>query len=337
MISGEKRGGNSRERLLLAFSALALEFESRGAKCFRNVFVHGELLEVDGVDHGEQVERDVEGKFGVVDEIADDRVVLAEDAVGGDETQNFVGEIGHGSERFDLLISEARRLQHGALNDFVGVANECAARFGAAFDGELNALGDGHFGDLLEKRLAALDVGLGFGSGFGKMGFVGCAAVHFVKNIFLVGGDGRGVLESGGESEGVTDTAQIVEQRLNADSGKVLDDGNQQAGGAILILNERFADTGLIGKILRGIREQRRKSFGTFDCADESIGRNREKSFLRASGNHLIGIISKDSENFHAIDRIHVGSRGAHGKFALAGRAVVAKVVYNFRAEMLHR
>ena len=189
---------------------------------------------------------DVEGELGIIDEVPDDGVVLAKDAIGGDKTKDFVSEIGHGSESFDFLIGEARGLKDGALNDFVRVADERTAGLGTAFDGELNALGDGHFGDLLKKGLTALNVGFRFGGGLGEMSHVGCSAMHFVQNIFLVGGDGRGMFESGGESEGIADAAEVFEQSLDADCGKMLDNGNEQIGWAILVLYERFADAWLI-------------------------------------------------------------------------------------------
>ena len=95
--------------LFFLFGAGALEFEGGGTQSLGNVFVGGEALEVHGVQDREHVESDVERRFGVVDQVADHGVVLAKIAVVGDETKDFVGEAGHGSEGFDFLIGEARR------------------------------------------------------------------------------------------------------------------------------------------------------------------------------------------------------------------------------------
>ena len=70
--------------LLFEISAGALELDGRGAESFGNVFVGGEALEVDGVEHGKHVHGDVKRRLGIVDEIADHGVVLAEIAIAGD-------------------------------------------------------------------------------------------------------------------------------------------------------------------------------------------------------------------------------------------------------------
>src|SRR5579859_1761212 len=116
MIRSWETTSNSLEILLFVFGALALELKGSGTEGLRNVFVHGEPFEVDGVNHGQQMQRDVERELGVVDEIADDGVVFAEDAIGGDQAKNFVGKVGHGGEGFDFLVSEARGLEDGALD-----------------------------------------------------------------------------------------------------------------------------------------------------------------------------------------------------------------------------
>jgi hypothetical protein len=116
-----------------------VELESCGAERFRDVLVGCEFLEVSGVEHGEHVEGNIERRFGIVHEIADDGVVFAEIAVVGNEAKDFVGEAGHGGESFHFLFGEARRLQDCALDDFVCVADERAARVGTALDGEASA------------------------------------------------------------------------------------------------------------------------------------------------------------------------------------------------------
>ena len=194
-----------------------MELESCGAERLRDVLVGCEFLEVHGVEHREHVERNVEGRFGIVHEIADDGIVFAEIAVVGNEAKNFVGEAGHGGESFDFLLGEARRLQDGALDDFVGVTDERAPRVGTSLDGELDALGHGHLGKALKQRLAPRGVRLCFGGGFGKGGFVDGRTHEFVKLIFLVHGQGGGVLQGGGESRGIADAVELFHEGLNSE------------------------------------------------------------------------------------------------------------------------
>src|SRR5204863_4891820 len=116
-------------RLFLEVGPRALEFHGCGAESLRNVLIGGEALEVDGVEHGEHVKGDVQRRLGIVDEIAYHGIVLAEIAVAGDEAKDFIGKAGHRSKSLDFLIGEAWRLQHGALHNFVAVADQRAARF----------------------------------------------------------------------------------------------------------------------------------------------------------------------------------------------------------------
>jgi len=60
--------------LFFEVGASALEFQRGGAERFGDIFVHGQALEVRGVEHGEHVQGDVERRFGVVEEIADESV-----------------------------------------------------------------------------------------------------------------------------------------------------------------------------------------------------------------------------------------------------------------------
>ena len=88
------RPGNAR-LLLLEFEARAMELVGGRAQSFGNIFVRGETLQVDGVENRKHVQADIDRSLGIVDEIAHDRVVLAEIAVVGDESQDFIGEAGH--------------------------------------------------------------------------------------------------------------------------------------------------------------------------------------------------------------------------------------------------
>src|SRR5437879_11234932 len=101
-----------------------MELDGRGAKSFGNVFVGGEALEIDGVEHGKHMHGDVKRCLGIVDEIADHSVVLAKIAVAGDEAKNLIREAGHCSEGLHFLVGEAGRLENGTLDNSVVVANE---------------------------------------------------------------------------------------------------------------------------------------------------------------------------------------------------------------------
>ena len=159
-------GSKDNDPLFLEIGASALELDGRGAESFGNVLVGGEALEIDGVEHGKHVHGDVKRCLGIVDEVADNGVVLAEIAVAGDKAKDLIGEARHCSESFDFLVGEAGRLKDRALDNFVVVANERAARFRAAFHRELHTLRDGHFRQALNQSLPPLDVGFNRGCGF---------------------------------------------------------------------------------------------------------------------------------------------------------------------------
>ena len=136
------------------------------------------------------MQADVERRLGIVDEVANDAVVLPKYAVAGDEPKNLIGEAGHGRKGLDFLIRQAWRLQHRALHDLVGVANQCASRFRLALHGELHPLRYRHFRQSLNQSLPSRDVRLHRRGGFGEGGFINWIArtVQFVELIFLLDG-----------------------------------------------------------------------------------------------------------------------------------------------------
>src|SRR4029077_11835302 len=105
----EERG---RAILFLELGARALELHGCGAESFRNVLIAGKALQVNGVEHGKHVQGDVERRLGIVDEVADDSIVLAESAIAGYEAKDLICQARHRSEGLDFLIGEARGLQH---------------------------------------------------------------------------------------------------------------------------------------------------------------------------------------------------------------------------------
>ena len=162
---------------------------------------------------------DVKRRLGIVDEIADNGVVLAEIAVAGDEAKNLIGEAGHCREGFDFLVGEAGRLENRALDNFVVVANERAARLRAAFHGELHALRDSHFRQTLNQSLAPGKVRFNRSRGFRERGFVDeiVLAVKFVELIFLIRGQRGSMFESGGQCGRFGYAIEFLHQRLDAE------------------------------------------------------------------------------------------------------------------------
>src|SRR6267143_4119057 len=125
-MHGKEQGGTStgmKENggLFLEFEARAMELVGGGAQSLGNVLVRGEALQVDGVKNRQHVEADIERSLGIVDEIANDRIVFAEIAIVGDESKDFIGEAGHRSEGLDLPIRQPWGLQYRALDDLVVV------------------------------------------------------------------------------------------------------------------------------------------------------------------------------------------------------------------------
>jgi len=212
------------------------------------------------------------------------------------------------------------------------VADERAAGFRAALDGKLNALRDVHLGDLLQEGLATMGIGFSFCSCFGKSGFVNGAAVQFVEKIFLVGGNGRRMFECRGEGGRIADAAEILEERLNSDGRKMLDDVDEEAGGTILILDERFTDAGLVGKVLGGVSEECGERFGPFDGLYEDVGRDGEQRFLGARRDDFVLVVREHGQDFRPVDGIHVRAGCTDSDLSLARSAAMAKLIYDFRA-----
>src|SRR6266850_3692212 len=234
--------------LFLEFEARAMELVGGGSQSFGNILVRSEALQVDGVENRKHVQADIERSLGIVDQITDDRIVFAEIAVVGDEPKDFIGEAGHGGKGFDFLIGEARRLEHGALDNFVVVADERTARFGATLHGELHALRDGHFREALNEGLPSGKVGFDRRCSFGKRRLINWSAwaVKFVELIFLIDGQRRGLFERGRQSGRFADAIKFFHQGLDSDGGKMPHHGNEIFSGAILVLHHGVAHAGLV-------------------------------------------------------------------------------------------
>ena len=181
----------------------------------------------------------IKAKEGIVEEVADDRVILPEIAVPGNQTQNLIGEDGHRRKGLHFLVGQPRGLEDCALHDFVAVADERAPRVGAALDGVLHALGDGHFGDALDESLTPRGVGFGHGGGFRKGGFINRMprTVKFVELILLLDGQRRAMLERRCEGGRFADAIEFFHERLDAESRQVADGENQKFGRAIFIFD----------------------------------------------------------------------------------------------------
>jgi len=74
-----------------------------------------------------------------------------------------------------------------------------------------------------------------------------------------------------------SDPRAAIEFRRWKDAGR----RDEQAGRAVLVLDERFTDAGLVGEVLGSVSEERGESFGPFDGLYKDVGRDGEQSFLR--------------------------------------------------------
>ena len=115
-----------------------------------------------------------------------------------------------------------------------------------------------------------------------------------------------------------------------------MDDGDEQAGRAVLVLDQRFTDAGLVGEVLGSVSEECGESFGPFDGLYEDVGRDGEQSFLRPRRDDFVVIVREHGQDFRSVNGIHVSAGRADGYLPLARGAVMAKLFYNFRAERLH-
>ena len=102
-------------------------------------------------------------------------------------------------------------MKDGALNDLVGIADQRAARIGAAFDRELHALRDRHCGDTLEQSLTTRGIGLRGRRSLRQRRLVDGMArpVKFTKMVLLFRSERSGLLQSSGQCGRSTDAVEI--------------------------------------------------------------------------------------------------------------------------------
>ena len=230
-------------------------------------------------------------------------------------------------------------MQHGALDDLVVVADECAARFGATLHGELHTLRDGHFRQTLNQSLPPCSVGFNRSCGFRERGFVDeiLRAVKFVELIFLIDGQRGRMLESGGQRGGFSYAIEFFHQRLDAESREMANDRNEMFGRAVFVLHHGVADAGLVSKIFCRVGEERGESLLAFEGLDEGFYRLRENRILRAGGDDFVGVAGKNGKDFRAFYGSKMRTARAHGDFSFARGAAAAQIFENFGAKSLHR
>jgi hypothetical protein len=332
----QKDGVCAGERILfLQVGASANELSSGSAQSFGDVFVNGELFEVGGVKQRKHVQGYVQRAFGIVHQVAHNHIILAEDAIAGDEPQNLVGQVGHSSESFDFLIGEARRLQDGALHNFIGIANQGAASVGTAFHGKLHALRNGHFADLLEQGHAALRIGFGFRSGIGQMLEVAGngGAGQFVESVFLIGGEMGRVRESRSEGMRGGNAIEFVHQELNLRGRKLRNQGHEMLAGAVAVIEHGLDHRGVLAKIFAGIGEQGGQGIFAFEGIDEEFWGYGEQGFARAIGDEFIRIVAENGKNLKAFrERNVIGAGSAGGQLPFTRSAAMPQIIENFRA-----
>ncbi len=230
-------------------------------------------------------------------------------------------------------------MQHGTLDDLVVVADERAARFGAALHGELHTLRDGHFRQTLNQSLPPCSVGFNRSCGFRERGFVDeiVRAVKFVELIFLIDGQRGRLLESGGQRGRFAYAIEFFHQRLNAESREMANYGNEKFGRTVLVLHHGVAHAWLAGKIFSRVGEERGESLLAFEGFDEGFYSLRENRILRAGGDDFVGVAGKNGKNFRAFRGSKMRPAGTNGNLSFARGAAAAQIFENFGAESFHR
>ena len=212
------------------------------------------------------MERDVERRLGIADEIFGGDVILHEFARHRDLAKEFLRQVGHAGVGLDFGIGESRRLQHAALDELVGVANEEGALRASSLESQGEALNDRHFGHLLHQGLALSGVGFDFGCDVFDINCGHGGLLQIGEEFALLGiaggdlGDGDDELWIGREA------LEIVEQGLNAVGGEVRCHTSDHRSGAGEIFCERVGDARFVGEILRAIGEEARVGILTGEC-----------------------------------------------------------------------
>jgi hypothetical protein len=107
---------------------------------------------------------------------------------------------------------------------------------------------------------------------------------------------------------------------------------DEEAGRAVLVLDERFTDAGLVGKVLGSVSEECRERFGPFDGLYEDVGRDGEQRFLGSRRDDFVLIVREHGQDFRPVNGIHVRAGRTDSDLSLARSAAMAKLIYDFRA-----
>jgi len=95
----------------------------------------------------------------------------------------------------------------------------------------------------------------------------------------------------------------------------------------MLVGNHRFRNPRSARDFLGDIGKQRWDRRFAFHRFHENFRSDRKHRFLGARGDHFIGVIGEDAQNFRAVDGGEVRARGAHGHFSFALRSAVPQIV----------
>jgi len=216
------------------------------------------------------MQRDVDGRFRIFGKVLHDDVTLHERAILGDIPQDFLRDVGHCGKIFNFKIGEFRGLEHGALHDFVRIANQKHALFAAAFDCELDTLHHVHLRKPLQQCYAFFNVGDRFSRNlFHFLRFQHGIRLNFGEQFFLFGRGRFGISEFRAQFRIGTQSIEIVEQRLNTFTGQVRTDLGDDHRGAGGICCQRIGDSRPFPKMFRAIGETARIGVHATDRGQE--------------------------------------------------------------------
>ena len=262
------------------------------------------------------------GVFGLNISARSDGVVLAILAVVGDQAQGFVAQAGHARKGFHFLLGKLRRLKHGALHDFAGIADQQEALVAAAFERQLHALDDAHARQFLQQRFAFGLVRLGSFRGFDECldGFR-LGALQFQELGALLRVDHRGGDEFGDQMGRSAQPVKVLEQFLNGGDGKIMNDRPKNFDGAGGIFGQRVGNAGSARKFGGAIGEHFRSGAGPGEGGEHGFQRLGQQNARGLFADGGIRIRGKDAERLDAVFRRERGRLAADGKLSFRGRA----------------
>src|SRR5271156_2523211 len=105
-----------------------MQFRSARTQSFRHILIRAELFQIVRRQVRQKMQTHIQRRLWILRQVLHHHVALHKIPVLRNNPQHFLRHIGHRREILNLQVRQPRRLQHAALHDLVGVADQQHAR-----------------------------------------------------------------------------------------------------------------------------------------------------------------------------------------------------------------